>query len=216
MSTLQKGSKPLLRGHSHQAAFFVALGACLVLLNQTKSPRAFVSLIVYTLGLAGLFGISALYHRPHWEAIPRSWMRRLDHAAIYLLIAGTVTPICLLGFRADEGFVLLKTVWAAASIGILQSLFWVKAPKWLNAILYVAVGWIAVPFFPELLRVLGHSGVGLIAAGGVAYTLGAAVYALRRPDPWPRVFGYHEIFHALVVVGAFLHFLVVYRLLSLP
>ncbi|MEO5668805.1 MAG: hemolysin III family protein [Bdellovibrionota bacterium] len=206
------GPKPTLRGHSHQAAFFVALGACLVLLAKTPDRRSFFAILIYTIGLTGLFGVSAIYHRPHWGPVPRARLRRLDHAAIYLLIAGTFTPVGVLGVPGDRGIFGLKAMWILACCGIFQSLFWVTCPKWLNALLYVGVSWIALSFFSGLEVVVGDSGVTLIFVGGICYTVGALIYALRRPNPWPRTFGYHEIFHAFVVLGAFFHFIVVYRL----
>lgn len=206
--------KPLLRGHFHQAAFFFALGACAMLLDKTRGWLQIGAILVYSLSLSGLFGISALYHRPQWSPRMRMWMRRLDHAAIFILIAGTCTPLFLLGIPSDSGKKLLMIVWIAASIGILQSLFWTNAPKWLAALLYVIVGWLAVPYLPELKASLGVLSTTLILAGGIIYTLGAIVYALKRPNPFPKTFGYHEIFHVMVVIAAFTHFIVINGILN--
>lgn len=201
--------KPLLRGHFHQAAFFIALGACAMLIANATGFESILATVIYSASLMGLFGISALYHRPQWSPGPRMWMRRLDHAAIFLLIAGTCTPICLKLTPEDSGRLLLMMVWAAASVGILQSLFWVKAPKWISALMAIAVGWLAAPFLSEIRTLLGTSRMILLIIGGVIYTLGALVYALKKPNPLPKIFGYHEIFHLLVIVAAVFHFLVI-------
>jgi len=206
--------KPRLRGSSHQAAFFLALGACLVLLSQTADARSFSAILIYTIGVCGLFGISAIYHRPHWDPIPRARLRRLDHAAIYLLIAGTFTPIGILGYGDERGLSMVKSLWCVAAVGILLTIFWVRSPKWLNALLYVGVSWIGLSFFSPTGTTLAQSDIALILAGGISYTVGAVIYALRRPNPWPLVFGYHEIFHALVILGAFFHFIVVFGLVK--
>jgi hemolysin III len=165
---------------------------------------------VYGASLVTLFVVSAAYHRPTWAPRARSWMRRLDHSAIFLLIAGTYTPLCLL-LPPSTGLRLLAGVWAAAALGIVQSIVWVHAPKALVAAVYVALGWAALPVLPAMRAVLGTEAIALLAAGGAAYTIGAVVYAVRRPDPFPRVFGYHEVFHALVIVAAICHFAVVAR-----
>jgi len=205
-------TKPLLRGHFHQGAFFVAIGACSVLLLNSQETKKTIATIVYSLSLIGLFGISALYHRPTWQARQRMWMRRMDHAAIYILIAGTSTPICMLALSPEIGTKLLQLVWGAAIFGIIQSLFWINAPKWLSAVFYVGVGSLTIPFIPELKKALGTSGLSLILAGGLVYICGAIIYALKKPNPNPKVFGYHEIFHLLVIIGAGIHFLLIYKL----
>lgn len=205
--------KPLLRGHFHQAAFFIALGACSMLIAQTEGVRSAAAIVVYSLCLCALFGISALYHRPQWGVQMRLWMKRLDHAAIFLSIAGTGTPISLLALPPAEGNRLLAIFWGAALVGIIQSLFWVRAPKWISAILYVAMGWLAFPYLELLRSSLGSFGVTLLLIGGVIYTIGAVIYAAKKPNPWPTVFGYHEIFHILVVIAAAAHFMVIAALL---
>lgn len=208
--------KPLLRGHFHQAAFFVSLGACGMLIASAMNNQALLASIIYSLSLIMLFGVSALYHRPQWNPQQRTWMRRLDHAAIFILIAGTGTPICLLAIPAESGFKLLAAFWLAAAFGFLQSLFWIKAPKWLSAILYIAMGWIALPYIPEIRASLGSLNAIYLISGGALYTIGAIIYASKRPNPSPKYFGYHEIFHLLVIFGAFFHFLVVRALMNLP
>lgn len=205
-------AKPLLRGHFHQAGFFFALGAWIVLISHVKTGKAAIAIVTYGIGLLTLFGVSALYHRIQWRSDLRMWMRRLDHSAIFLLIAGTFTPVCLLGMNSAPGSELLTIIWIAAVAGILQSLFWISAPKWLASILYVAMGWLAAPYLTELNQSLGAANVTLIVVGGAIYTLGAVIYALKKPNPFPKTFGYHEIFHLLVIVGAICHFIVVARL----
>ena len=201
--------KPTLRGVSHQYAFFVVALAGMALVYLAPNARAAVTAGVYAASLATLFGASALYHRPTWGPLARQRLRRVDHAAIYLLIAGTYTPICVLALPMPESLWLLVAVWTGAALGVLQSLFWVHAPRWISAALYVGLGWLVVPALPALLRGAGVSGIGLLLAGGITYTVGAVVYALRRPDPLPRVFGYHEVFHALVIAACVCHFAMV-------
>ncbi len=205
--------KPLLRGHSHQAAFFVFLGACTMLLPYIRDTRSALAIIVYSLSIPGLFGISALYHRPTWTPEKRLWMKRLDHAAIYVCIAGTSTPICLLALPPNVGGSVSQLVWGAALFGIFQSLFWATAPKWVSSILYVIVGCLVVPYLAELQRVLNTQQIIFIFLGGAVYILGAITYALKRPNPAPNIFGYHEIFHLLVILGAFFHFLVIRKVI---
>jgi hemolysin III len=199
--------KPLLRGVSHEIAAGVALAGLVALVLLAPGPRARVGALVYGMSLVGLFSVSALYHRPNWSPRAYLWMRRLDHSAIFLLIAGTFTPICLLigDARANT---MLAVVWAGAGLGILRALLWPRAPRLVATGLYVLLGWAALPLVPAMYRALGAGPLLLLAAGGVLYSVGAVVYATRRPDPFPRVFGYHEIFHALVVAAAGIHFAV--------
>ncbi|HVO50334.1 MAG TPA: hemolysin III family protein [Thermoanaerobaculia bacterium] len=203
-------SKPLLRGVLHEASAFVAAVAGAILFFRASGARARAGALVYGLSLVTLLAVSATYHRKNWSEKVRAVWRRLDHSAIFLLIAGTYTPLSfLLGSRL--GWIFLGIVWGGAVLGIVMSVAWVKAPKALVAAVCVLLGWAAIPLLPALKAALGTSSVALLAAGGVVYSLGAAVYALRRPDPFPRVFGYHEIFHALVVAAAVCHFAVVAR-----
>jgi hemolysin III len=202
--------KPRLRGVSHQWAFFVscAIGAALVVAAPAGTPR--LAATIYAISVAVLFGVSALYHRITWASVPaRRWMRRLDHSAIFVLIAGTYTPFALLVLDGPIATVILVVVWAGALGGILLKLVWIDAPKLLTAIVYVALGWVAVAAFPDLVDELGLTGTALVVAGGLLYTAGAVVYAFKRPDPVPTVFGYHEVFHALVIVAAALQYAVV-------
>jgi hemolysin III len=204
------GAKPRLRGVSHQWAFFVSLvtGGALVL--AAPSGRATAAAAIYAATVAGLFGASALYHRINWStAGARRWMRRLDHSMIFLLIAGTYTPFAVLVLHGPLSTAILIVVWAAAAAGIALKLAWIDAPKWLVALIYIAIGWVALAAFPQLLLRLGVTATAMVAAGGVLYTLGAIVYARKRPDPAPTVFGYHEVFHALVILAAALQYAVV-------
>jgi hemolysin III len=198
--------KPRLRGVSHFWAFFVALAAGAVLVATAPNGRATLAAAIYAGSLATLFGVSALYHRVNWRPAARRWMRRLDHSAIFVLIAGTVTPFALLVMSGPFATALLIAVWAGAAAGIVVELFWVDAPKWATAIVYLSVGWIGALGFPAIVVNAGIGAGVLIAIGGVLYTAGAVVYARQRPDPNPAVFGYHEIFHVLVIAAAVAHF----------
>jgi hemolysin III len=198
--------KPRLRGVSHELAFFAALGAGAVLIAFAPARAAWAA-AVYAVSLATMLGTSALYHRPTWSPAPRRWLRRADHAAIFVLVAGTYTPFTLL--LPEHGPAMLALAWGGAALGIVQSLFWVQAPRPLVAALYIALGWAVTVFWPALHVALGTAGLFFLVFGGVLYSTGAIVYAARRPNPVPAVFGYHEIFHAFVVAAAVCHFGVV-------
>ncbi len=200
-----QGPKPLLRGVSHEIAAAFALAGWIVLVKAAPGPRAAAAAAVYGLALFFQFSISALYHRPRWGTRARLVMRRLDHAAIFLLIAGTYTPVTLLLPPETRGW-LLPLVWIGALGGMVLSVAWPMAPKWLMAALCVGLGWAVVPTLPSLIGAIGAGGLVLLGTGGLAYTVGAVVYATRFPDPNPRVFGYHEVFHVLVIVAAVLHY----------
>jgi hemolysin III len=202
--------KPRLRGVSHQWAFFVSLLTGVALVLAAPSGRAALAATVYAACVAGLFGASALYHRITWASeAARRWMRRLDHSMIFVLIAGTYTPFALLALRGPLATAILVVVWSAAAGGILLKLLWIDAPTWLVASIYVALGWVALAAFPLMITRFGVTATALVGAGGVLYTIGAVVYALKRPDPAPAIFGYHEVFHALVIVAAALQYAVV-------
>jgi hemolysin III len=172
--------------------------------------QARVASAIYAVSVAGLFGTSALYHRITWTSLrARRWMRRLDHSMIFVLIAGTYTPFAVLVLEGTLATVILVVVWAGALGGVVLKLLWIDAPKPLVAVLYVMLGWVAIAAFPDLLEGLGVTSTALVAGGGLLYTAGAVVYALGRPDPAPAVFGYHEIFHALVIAAAALQYAVV-------
>ena len=203
-------TKPRLRGVSHKWAFYVSLvlGAALVL--SAPSGRAMAAAAVYAACVATLFGTSALYHRIDWRSTSaRRWMRRLDHSAIFLLIAGSYSPFAVLALDGTLADVILVVVWAGALGGIVLKLVWIDAPKWLVALIYVALGWVAVAATPELVDELGITGAGMVGLGGLLYTAGAVIYARRRPDPVPAVFGYHELFHLLVIIAAGLQYAVI-------
>jgi hemolysin III len=205
--------KPTLRGVSHQIAFFVALGATALLVRAASSPRAAAAAAIYGMSLSTLLGVSALYHRKHWQPGPRKVMRRVDHSAIFVLIAGTYTPLFWL-LDASPGHRPLWIVWVGAAFGVGKSMLWPHAPKWLTAALYLVLGWAVVGDVIRLRHEMGSAALWLLVMGGVVYSLGAVVYARRRPDPAPLVFGYHEIFHALVLVASacqFVHVVLVLR-----
>ena len=201
--------KPRLRGVSHQWAFFVSvvLGALLVVFAPDGEARAATT--IYALAVCGLFGVSALYHRHTWAPAARRWMRRLDHSMIFVLIAGTFTPFGMLVLEGPLAVVVLCIVWGGALAGVIMKLVWIDAPKWLVATTYVALGWVVVAAMPQLGSRLGLVALALLIGGGTAYTAGAIIYALGRPNPAPKVFGYHEIFHALVIAAAGAHFVAV-------
>lgn len=201
--------KPKLRGVSHEAAFFVSLvaGPALVLAAPSGSARWLVG--VYAVCLSALFGVSALFHRVTWAPAPRLRMRRLDHSMIYVFIAGTYTAIVGLAVQGGIAKVLLGLVWAGAVAGVVVKLWWRSAPRWVGAALYIVLGWVAVLGLPALLAAFGPVGFGLILTGGIAYTVGAIIFARRSPDPVPTIFGYHEVFHAFVVVAAVCHYVAV-------
>jgi len=202
--------KPRLRGVSHQwaAAVSAALGVALVLL--APAGTATLAATVYAVGVVAMFGTSALYHRIDWAtAAARRRMRRLDHAMIFVLIAATYTPFALLALHGALATAILVVVWAGAAAGVLLKVLWIDAPNWVSALVYVALGWVALAAFPALLADLGVTATAMVAAGGVLYTVGAVVYARKRPDPAPTVFGYHEVFHLLVIAAAALQYAVV-------
>jgi hemolysin III len=201
--------KPRLRGVLHQWAFFVSLVAGALLVAAAPTGRAAAVGAVYAAALTGMFGASALYHRVAWRPSLRPWFRRLDHSMIFVLIAGTYTPFAVLVLSQPLGAVVLVLIWTGAAGGIVLSLLWPDAPKGVSAAVYVTLGWVAIIAMPQMLDRLGVLGVALVVAGGLLYSAGAVVYARRRPDPAPTVFGYHEIFHVLVVVAAALHFVVI-------
>ncbi len=199
-------SRPTLRGVSHRLAFYVALGAGAVLVASARAAPALLATGIYAATLAALFGISSTYH--FHAGAPRARLRwqRADHAMIFVFIAGTYTPVALLAVGGDGGARLLALVWVGAALGALQALYWTHAPRAITTLLYLALGWALVGEWSTVRAALGPAPLLLLVAGGALYTLGAAVYALRRPDPRPAVFGYHEVFHVLVIAGSVCHF----------
>jgi hemolysin III len=194
-------AKPRLRGVLHQAAFVVSLALAPLLIFGADGGRARVAASVFAASVAACFGTSALYHRVTWTPRVRLWMRRLDHAGVYLLIAGTYTPVSLLVLSGAWQTVVLTIVWVGTVAAIVLKFAWVAAPKWLAVTIALALGWVAVAALPQLFARLNPAAVILLVVGGLAYTAGAVVYSRRRPDPAPAVFGYHELFHALTIVG---------------
>jgi hemolysin III len=194
-------AKPLLRGVLHQAAFFVSLAVAPLLIVGADGGRARLAAAVFAGSVAACFGASALYHRVTWTPRVRLWMRRVDHAGVYVLIAGTYTPVSLLVLRGAWRPTILAIVWTGAAAAIVLKFVWVGAPKWLAAAIGIGLGWVAVAALPQLISRIDPVGVTLLVAGGLLYTAGAVVYARRRPDPAPAVFGYHELFHALTIVA---------------
>jgi hemolysin III len=201
--------KPKLRGVSHQYAFFLSLGCGVGLILAASGGRARVAAAIYAGAVSALLGTSALYHRVSWRPAARRWMRRLDHSMIFVLIAGTYTPVALLALHGALARTILIVMWAGALGGVAFKLLWIDAPKWVFAAVYLALGWVSVAILGELPAAIGWLGMAGLAAGGLLYTAGAMVYASERPNPLPKVFGYHEVFHALVLAAVGLHYAVI-------
>ncbi|MGL1922301.1 MAG: hemolysin III family protein [Hyphomicrobiales bacterium] len=212
--TKQPMTKPILRGHFHQAMFFISLGGLAVLASLTNSNRELISILVYAFGVLSMFGISALYHRINWSSQNRALFRKLDHSAIFVMIAGTFTPVAMLGLSAESSKILLLTIWGVTILGVVKSIWLTNLPKLLNAALYVGAGYVIYPYIDELSASLGANGMYLLVAGGFIYSIGAAIYSFKKPNPYPKYFGYHEVFHLLVNVAAILHFMAVYALVA--
>jgi hemolysin III len=199
--------KPKLRGVSHEWAFFVSLFLGAALIAAADTPKATLAVAIYAVSLSALLGTSALYHRVNWRRPNvRRWMRRLDHSMIFFLIAGTYTPFALLVLNGPLADAVLAVVWIGAIAGAIVEMVWIEHPKWVAALIYMSLGWVAIIAFPGLWEEMGVTGTMLVAAGGLLYTAGAIVYATQRPDPNPRIFGYHEVFHALVIAAAAVQF----------
>jgi len=199
-------ARPRLRGVLHQYAFLASLVTGPLLASFASSGRAFLAAVLYAASLSSLFGVSALYHRVTWSVRARRWMGRLDHAMIYVLIAGSFAPVGMLVLSGRLAVILTALIWGGAACGIGLHVLWLDAPKWLTAVVYVVLGWTGTIAVPQLTAHIGWIATGLFVLGGLLYSIGAAVYAFRRPDPIPTVFGYHEVFHALVIVAAATHY----------
>jgi hemolysin III len=205
-----KALKPKMRGVLHQRAFYVSLAAGVLLVAiGTSDLRSTVAAAIFALSVSALLGVSALYHRGDWNVAVRKRLRRLDHSMIFVLIAGTYTPFALLVLDGTLSTVLLVGVWACAIAGSIMELALADASKWIMAVICVGLGWVSVIAVPGIAREIGVTGTALLAAGGLAYTAGAVIYAMQRPNPVPNVFGYHEVFHLLVVVAIALQYSVV-------
>jgi hemolysin III len=208
------GSRPLYRGVSHRFAFYAAVLACPLLVALAGHSAARVCAAVYGTCLATMFGVSATLHRADWPPRAYSWLRRADHAAIFVCIAGTYTPFSLLGIGGEDGRTLVVIAWAVCGAGVARALLWPHAPRALTASCFVAAGWVVVAYLPELRAATDTFTFASIAIGGVLFTLGAIIYIVRWPDPSPRVFGYHEVFHLVVIVACSWHFTAVARLVA--
>jgi hemolysin III len=199
-------ARPLLRGLSHQLAFFIAvpLGVMFALHPATAAGRG--AAIAYGATVAFMFGASGAYHRITWSLRWRPLARRVDHAGIYLLIAGSYTPVGLLVLGGAWRLAVLSIVWAGAVLAILVRVCWIDAPKWLASTIAITLGWVGIAVLPQIVSTVGATGCLLLVAGGIAYTIGGIVYATERPDPVPAVFGYHEVFHAFVILAVALQY----------
>ncbi|MEZ5184698.1 MAG: hemolysin III family protein [Candidatus Nanopelagicales bacterium] len=197
--------RPRLRGVLHTWATPVAVSLGLTLLLLANDARARVGTAVWSLTATGLFAVSATYHRGAWRPSVKTWLQRVDHSMIFVFIAGSYTPIALLLLEGSKSWIVLTVVWAGALGGVVTRLTWHSAPRWMFVPLYIGLGWVAVTVLPELARSAPSYANVLLFAGGVIYTLGAVVFATRRPDPLPSVFGYHEVFHALTILAASCH-----------
>jgi hemolysin III len=200
---------PRLRGLLHAWAFWFAVVAAVLLVALAPDGRARLAAVIYGIGLCALFGASASYHR--WHGNPR-WkpvLRRIDHSTIFVFIAASYTPIALLVLHTPLRWIVLCSVWGGALAGVAMSVAWIDAPRVLQAACYIAVGWVALVAIPDLFNIMGAGPPVLLLVGGVLYSLGAVAYATRRPNPWPRTFGFHEVFHTLVVAAALVHFVAI-------
>lgn len=205
MSLAERLGQPRMRGVSHAYAFWGAALTAVVLVALAPAGPARAAALVYGAGLCSLFGGSALYHRWHWDVRWRPLLRRVDHSTIFVFIAASYTPVVLLVLHGATQAVVLAGVWAGALAGVALSVLWIDAPRWIAAATYLALGWVALLALPQLVGGLPAWPLALLAAGGILYSLGAVVYATRRPDPWPQTFGFHEVFHAFVVAAAAAH-----------
>ncbi len=205
VGTAVEALKPKLRGWIHAATTPLALAAGIVLIVLSPPVAGKVAAAVFMVTSLSLFGMSAIYHRGKWSATVHAVLRRIDHANIFLIIAGTYTPLAVLLLPTSTATVLLLIVWGGAIAGLLAHLFWMDAPRWVYVPVYVALGWVAVAYMDQFWATGGPAVVWLVIAGGIAYTLGAVIYGTKFPNPSPRWFGFHEIFHALTVAGFACH-----------
>jgi len=206
--------KPLLRGYFHEWMFFISIGACIPLINNSTNSTELIATIVYSIGIFMMFGFSALYHRVNWRPEVLKIMRRLDHSSIFIMIAGSFTPICLLVLPENLGLQLLIIMWVVAGIGILQTFIFTNASRMIRAGIYLIAGYIAIPYLSVLSSLMGFANFSLTIAGGTIYSVGAISYGLKFPDFSPKYFGYHEFFHVLISLAAILHFIVIYSLIG--
>jgi hemolysin III len=209
VSTAQVLSKPRLRGVSHQWGFVVSLAAGAALIALAPHGRATVAAAIYASAVSALLGTSTLYHRVDWRPAVRRWVRRADRSMIYVLIAASYTPFALLALHGVLASVVLAVVWSGAAVGIALQLAWLDHPKWIALLVSISIGWVALITLTQLPHTIGWWAVGALVLSGVLYTAGGVIYARERPNPRPGVFGYHEVFHALVLAAAAIHYAVV-------
>ncbi len=200
---------PVLRGWLHLVCFVLSIPAGAVVIAGADTGRARLAAVVYAIGMAAMFGVSATYHRRRWSATGRKRMRRTDHGTIFVMIAGSYTPLCLLALRGTTGTVVLTAVWLGAGVGFLFALTGIAEKAVLGLLCYIALGWAMVLALPELSRHLSGGQIGLLLAGGTVYTLGSVVLGTRWPDPSPTYFGYHEVWHAMVAVACACHYVTI-------
>ena len=201
--------KPRLRGWLHAGMFPLAVAAGIVLICVAPTTEGRAAASVFTVTAALLFGTSAVYHRGTWSPRVQRVLKRLDHSNIFLIIAGSYTPFAALLLSPGRARTLLLIVWLGALAGVIFRVFWVGAPRWLYTPVYIALGWVAVIYLPDFLRAGGVALLTLIIVGGLLYTVGGVVYALKRPNPSPRWFGFHEVFHAFTVAAFAVHYVAV-------
>ena len=206
-------AQPRFRGVMHHVMFFVSIVACIPLILKSTNYTEATSMIIYSVGLLSMFGFSALYHRRKSTIEVKKFLRKLDHTGIFLMIAGTFTPVCLLALPPESGLTLLTIIWIVAFIGILQSMFFGNIHRILRASIYLIAGYVALPFISVIFLSLSTSKIVLVIVGGAIYSMGAVAYGFRFPKLSPDVFGFHEVFHTLVIIAAILHFIVVYSLI---
>lgn len=209
-------ARPLLRGWLHLVCFFLAVPAAVLVIALASSARGRAGAIVYAVGLVALFGVSGTYHRGRWTDARRRLMQKLDHGTIFVMIAGSYTPLCLLALRGWVSWTLLAVAWTGAAVGFVLAFTGGRASRIARGALYIALGWVSVVAAPQLLDHLSVAELVLIAAGGVLFTVGAIFLATKWPDPFPRVFGYHEVWHVLVVAAVVCHFVAIASVVNGP
>ena len=210
MVGMEADLRPSLRGVFHEWAFFAAIAAGSMLVVLADGALATFSAWVYAAALVAMLGASALYHRFPWKsAARRMWARRLDHSMIFVFIAASYTPFALLAFDGSIAWIVLVAAWAGAALGLVAELLWVGSPRWLGGVACLAIGWVGILAVPQLFSGLGVAAAVLVLVGGGLYTIGALIYASKWPNPFPRIFGFHEIFHLLVVAAAVAQFIAV-------
>ncbi len=201
--------KPRLRGRLHLWGFIVSIFAGIEILLRAANDHDMVIVGIYAFSISAMLGASAAFHIPQWSTKARRRMRRLDHSTIFLAVAGTYTPVAAIGLTGSIRDVVLWVVWGGAALGVAQQMIWLDAPKWVSAVVYLALGWAAVWVLPDLYRSSGPWAMALIVAGGILYSIGAAAYATKRPNPWPKTFGYHEVFHSFVLAAVICHYVAI-------